>query len=129
MTLGLSKAKPFALNHSLIISVQRSTMVIRRRLRAFLFPLALYCVSGAVSSYFVWHAVHGDRGLLAKVEYRQQAAALQSEHDGLKGERQALERRIAMLRAESVERDLLEEEARVQLGRVHRNDVVIFLPR
>lgn len=104
-------------------------MVKRRRLRAFLFPLALYSVSGAVCSYFVWHAVHGDRGLLAKAEYSQQVAVLQSEHAGLKAERQALERRIAMLRAESVERDLLEEEARVQLGRVHRNDVVIFLPR
>ncbi len=104
-------------------------MVKRRRLRAFLFPLALYSISGAVSSYFVWHGVHGDRGLLAKAEYRQQAAELQTEHDVLKSERQALERRIAMLRAESVERELLEEEARVQLGRVHRNDVVIFLPR
>ena len=104
-------------------------MVKRRRLHAFLVPLGLYSVSGAVSSYFVWHAVHGNRGLLAKEEYSQQVAVLQGEYNRLKSDRQALERRIAMLRAESVERDILEEEARVQLGRVHRNDVVIFLPQ
>jgi cell division protein FtsB len=104
-------------------------MVKRRRLRAFLIPLVLYCVSGAVSSYFVWHAVNGNRGLKTKEEHRLQISALQSERDALVSGRTALERRIAMLRAESVERDILEEEARVLLGRVHRNDVVVFLPK
>jgi cell division protein FtsB len=103
------------------------SMVRRRRLRRFLFPLVLYAVSGAVSSYFIWHANHGNRGLRAKVEYRAQANQLRQEQEQLKTERQGLERRIAMMRAESVERDILEEEARRQLGRVHRNDVVIFL--
>jgi len=104
-------------------------MVKRRRLRAILIPLVLYGVSGAVSSYFVWHAVHGNRGLKTKEEYRLQMTALQEERDLLTNERKALERRIAMMRAESVERDILEEEARVLLGRVHRNDVVVFLPQ
>ena len=117
----LTKRSPFGAKHR--------GMVKRRRLRAILIPLVLYCVSGAVSSYFVWHAVHGNRGLKTKEEYRVQMNALQAERNELTGERKALERRIAMLRAESVERDILEEEALVLLARVHRNDVVVFLPR
>jgi cell division protein FtsB len=102
-------------------------MVIRRRLRSILLPLLLYAVSGSISSYFIWHAVHGDRGLKTKEEYRGQMTQLILENAGLRSERDQLDRRVSMMRAEAVERDILEEEARVQLGRVHKNDVVIFL--
>ena len=104
-------------------------MVLRRRLWSILLPLALYAVSASASTYFVWHAWNGNRGMKAKVEYRAQAKALQQELNELKAERSGLERRITMMRAESVERDILEEEARRQLGRVHRNDVVVFIPQ
>ncbi|MFN3890406.1 MAG: FtsB family cell division protein [Beijerinckiaceae bacterium] len=104
-------------------------MVLRRRLFAILLPLALYAASASASSYFIWHAWNGQRGMKAKVEFRTEARTLQQELANLKAERFGLERRIAMMRAESVERDILEEEARRQLGRVHRNDVVVFLPQ
>ncbi len=101
-------------------------MVIRRRLRAILFPLALYAVSGSVTSYFVWHAVNGQRGLKAKEAYHQQMEELLVEKQALQKEKSALERRLAMMQGESVERELLEEEARKVLGRVHKAEVVIF---
>lgn len=104
-------------------------MVLRRQLWSILLPLALYAVSASASTYFVWHAWNGNRGMKAKVEYRAQAKALQQELNELKAERSGLERRITMMRAELVERDILEEEARRQLGRVHRNDVVVFIPQ
>ena len=104
-------------------------MVLRRRLWSIFLPLALYAVSASASTYFVWHAWNGNRGMKAKVEYRAQAKSLQQELNELKAERSGLERRITMMRAESVERDILEEEARRQLGRVHRNDVVVFIPQ
>ncbi len=105
---------------------QACAMVIRRRLRAILFPLALFTVSCAVASYFVWHAINGERGMKAKEDYLAQMEVLNAERIALTKENMALERRIAMMRRESVDRELLEEEARVVLGRVHRNDVVIF---
>lgn len=105
------------------------SMVLRRRLWSILLPLALYAVSASASTYFIWHAWNGNRGMKAKVEFRAEARALQRELNELKAERSGLERRITMMRAESVERDILEEEARRQLGRVHRNDVVVFLPQ
>jgi cell division protein FtsB len=44
----------------------------------------------------------------------------------VKTERGEWERRIALLRSDQIDRDLLDERARVMLGRVHRNDVVIM---
>ena len=103
-------------------------MVIRRRWRAIVFPLVLYAVSGSVTSYFVWHAFNGERGLRTKDINDARMAALSEELDGLRKERMGWERRVEMMRAESVDRDLLDEEARVQIGRVHKNELVIHVP-
>ncbi len=104
-------------------------MVIRRRWRAIVFPLVLYAVSGSVTSYFVWHAVNGGRGLKAQDEYQARMEDLSRELEELRAERTGWERRVAMLRAEAVDRDLLEEQTRVMLGRVNKNDLVILLPQ
>ena len=91
-------------------------MVKRTRFRAILMPLALYCVSGAAVGYFTWHAVNGDRGLKARAEYERRGR-----------EKANWQTRIALMRSDAVDRDLLEEEARHLLGRVGRNDLVIYL--
>ena len=101
-------------------------MVVRKRLRAVLLPLALYSASGLVVGYFVHHAHNGSRGLEAKRELKIQASQISKELESLKGERANWERRIALLRSDQIDRDLLEERARTLLGRVHRNDLVII---
>jgi cell division protein FtsB len=101
-------------------------MVVRSRLRRFLLPLALYCASGAVVGYFVYHAQHGNRGIETKLSLKQEIVRLNIELASLKSERGEWERRVAMLRPNSVDRDLLEERARLELNRLHRNDVVIM---
>ncbi len=101
-------------------------MVIRRRLRRFLIPLVLYSISAAVVGYFVHHAHSGARGIEAQQKYEAQVAELTHELDALKTERTDWERRISLLRSDQIDRDLLEERARVMLGRVHRNDLVII---
>ncbi len=93
-------------------------MVIYRRARATLYPLALYCVSGAIGGYFVWHAVNGERGLKTKEEYEHKIAALRDELEGLKSEHALWNHRIALLSGRAIDRDLLDEEARAVLGRV-----------
>jgi cell division protein FtsB len=101
-------------------------MVIRRRLRRFLMPLVLYSISAAVVGYFVHHAHSGARGIEAQQKYEAQVAELTQELNALKTERTDWERRITLLRSDQIDRDLLEERARVMLGRVHRNDLVII---
>ncbi|MGD0632867.1 MAG: septum formation initiator family protein [Beijerinckiaceae bacterium] len=102
-------------------------MVIRTRLRGIIFPLMLYCVAGGIGSYFVWHAINGERGLKTNDEYRHKIAGLTAELTAAKQEKQQWRHRIDLLSGETIDRDLLEEEARVLLDRVHKNDLVVFL--
>ncbi|HET6375414.1 MAG TPA: septum formation initiator family protein [Methylocella sp.] len=104
-------------------------MVKYRRLRAALYPLLLYCASGAIGGYFVWHAVNGERGLKTSDEYEHKIAALREELEGLKAEHASWNKRIALFSGRVIDRDLLEEEARAVLGRVSRDDLVILMPR
>jgi cell division protein FtsB len=101
-------------------------MVVRTRLRGVLIPLALYGVAGLVVAYFVHHAQSGSRGLETKRALKIEVARLEQELKDLKVEREDWERRVAMFRSESVDRDLLDERARYVLNRLHRNDVVIM---
>lgn len=101
-------------------------MVIRRRLRAVLIPLALYAVSGSAGSYFVWHAYNGNRGLKAKEEYRHKIEELNVQLRILQDEREGWERRVSMMAAETIDGDLLEEQARVTLGRVRKDELILF---
>lgn len=102
-------------------------MVIRRRLRAILFPLLLYAFSGAADAYFLWHAVNDERGLKANEDYERQIAALRQTLKGLRDQSQSWARRVALLRGTTIDRDLLEEEAYARLGRVGKNDLVVIL--
>ncbi len=102
-------------------------MVVRTRLRGILLPLLLYCVAGGIGSYFVWHAINGERGLKTSEEYERTIALLRTQYAAADAERLQWQHRIDLLRGETVDRDLLEEEARVLLDRVHKNDLVVFL--
>jgi len=101
-------------------------MVVRKRARKILIPLALYGVSALMVGYFVHHAHSGTRGLDAKRQLKIQAQDISAELDTLRTERAEWERRIALLRSDQIDRDLLEERTRSLLGRVHRNDLVII---
>ncbi|NIX77453.1 FtsB family cell division protein [Microvirga terricola] len=101
-------------------------MVVRRRARKILIPLLVYSVSAGVVGYFVHHAHSGARGIEAREQFEAQAADLTRELEAVKTERADWERRIALLRSDQIDRDLLEERARIMLGRVHRNDLVII---
>ena len=101
-------------------------MVVRRRARKILIPLALYSLSAALVGYFVHHANSGARGIEAKQRLKIQAYEITRELEALKTERAEWERRIALLRSDQIDQDLLEERARIMLGLVHRNDLVIM---
>jgi cell division protein FtsB len=103
-------------------------MVVRTRLRAIAIPLVLYTVSGNVAAYFVWHALNGERGLKASLEYTKQIAELEKERVGLRAERAHWQHRIGLIRGDEIDRDLLEEETRRILGRVNAHDIVVLLP-
>ncbi|UDL95351.1 septum formation initiator family protein [Lichenihabitans sp. PAMC28606] len=105
---------------------QARIMVVRTRLRAILYPVLLYALSGVAASYFIYTAVNGERGLKTKAEYKVQIAALRDNLTQLKTERTLWEHRITLMRSEAVDRDLLEEQARLKLDFVDPRDLVVF---
>ena len=101
-------------------------MVVRTRIRAILFPLVLYAVSGSMSAYFIQTAYNGDRGIRTKDEYKKQIFALRQDLDRLKSEHGHWEHRVVLMRSDGLDRDLAEEQARLKLDYVDPRDLVIF---
>jgi cell division protein FtsB len=104
-------------------------MVVRTRLRAFFRQLALFFGAAAAIAYFGFHAVNGDHGMMARAQYLRQKRELSTELDGLRAEKAQLERRVALLKADSLDPDMLDEKAREMLGLASSNEVVVLLPK
>jgi len=100
-------------------------MVIRSRLRAVLATLGLYVLAALLTAYFGMHAYTGDRGLKAKEDIEREKAALTQELAQLREEREGWSRRVALLRSESLDPDMLDERARAMLHYVHERDLVL----
>ena len=66
--------------------------------------------------YFSYHLVQGERSYIRYLSLNQNVATLEQDAENLHKERQGLETKVAMMRPGSINRDLLEERARVVLG-------------
>ena len=93
----------------------------KRVLKGVLVPAVFLTVSG----YFAWHAVHGERGLMARDKRQGDIAVARAALQQAEAERDAMERRVAGLRGDRLDRDQLEERARSLLNMVGRDEVVV----
>ncbi len=98
---------------------------IRRRAK----QVAPQVLAACTVAYFLFHAVQGDRGFLAYLQLTQDLKQARAHAETVAAERAALEARVASLRPESLDPDMLEERARLLLDYAEEGDVVIFLPR
>ena len=101
-------------------------MVTRKRLRSILTTLGLYVMAALLIGYFGANAYSGNHGLKAKEDLDQQIAALSADLDHLKRERAQWERRVALLRADKLDPDMLDEQARALLDYVAPNDLTLM---
>ena len=101
-------------------------MVSRARLKAVLTGTALYLLAAGAIAYFGVNAYTGRYGLTAQQELDQEIIELTAELARLKAERAIGEKRVALLRADWLDPDMLEERARVQLDYVHPRDLVLL---
>ena len=104
-------------------------MVIRTRIRAALGALGLYIGAALLIAYFWAHAHSGDHGLKAKQDLIEQEAELTRDLKVVKAEREAWDHRVALLRPNAVDPDLMEERARAQLQYTHPRDLTLMLKR
>jgi len=102
-------------------------MVSHRRRHAILTALALYLFAALFIGYFAVNAFTGNHGLRAQADLDQQLAAMQAELTHLKAERQGWERRVALLRSDRIDPDMLDERARALLGDVDPRDLTLLL--
>jgi cell division protein FtsB len=101
-------------------------MVTRKRLRSILTTLGLYVMAALLIGYFGVNAYSGNHGLKAKEDLDQQIAALSTDLDRLKLERAQWERRVALLRADRLDPDMLDEQARSLLDYVAPNELILM---
>ena len=76
--------------------------------------------------YFGYHAIQGENGVMAHLSLERRVAQAEIELAAVKAEERRLARRVALLRPESLDRDMLDEQARLLLNLAHPDDVVVM---
>jgi cell division protein FtsB len=102
-------------------------MVSHRRRRAILTALCLYVFAALFIGYFAMNAYSGNHGLRAQQGLDLQYFTLQRELASIKAERAVWERRVALLRSDKIDPDLLDERARSLIGFADPRDLTLLL--
>jgi cell division protein FtsB len=96
----------------------------RRRARFLVGPL----LGAALTSYFVYHTIEGDRGLRAWRDITQQLRVAGDTLATVQAERDALAHKVAGLDPNHVDPDLLDQQIRATLDLVAPDEIVIMQP-
>jgi cell division protein FtsB len=102
-------------------------MVSHRRRRTILTAIGLYIFAALFIGYFAFNAFTGNHGLRAQADLDQQLATMQGELSRIKAERAIWERRVALLRSDKLDPDMLDERARALIGYVDPRDLTLLL--
>jgi len=78
--------------------------------------LIVPAMTAVVLSYFGYHVYHGEFGIDSKDRMRERAAVLEGELETLSAERMALESRVRLMHDGTIDRDMLDEQARRSLN-------------
>lgn len=91
------------------------------------FDLSVFVVSVVLLGFFAWHGIRGDRGIEHQKSVAEKVSLLKADLARVRAERKTLESRVALLRPQSIDPDLLDEMARRTLGFVRDREIVIDL--
>ncbi|OCP17157.1 MULTISPECIES: septum formation initiator family protein [unclassified Ensifer] len=94
----------------------------KRKLGRLVVPL----IAVAFLSYFGYHSIHGGYGLKATEQFDRQIVERQARLDELTRQRTTLEREVQLMSDGSLERDMLDEKARLALNMSRSDEIVIF---
>lgn len=88
--------------------------------------LIVPAISALFLAYFGFHAYHGEYGIYSKYRYEAQATVLQAQLDAARQKRMDMERRVQLLHDGTLERDMLDEQARRALNLSQADEIVIM---
>ena len=91
-------------------------------MKSFLLTLAFI----GLISYFCYHMVSGDRGILAFLKLNGQIATLHTEVESIRAERLNLEHKANLLKSNSLDLDLLAERAKDVLGYAKPQEIIFI---
>ena len=94
------------------------------RPRQILVPIIFAMMFG----YFGYHRVNGDRGLLAMAHLQRETQIADQNLAEAETTRKIWERRVAALRNQSLDPDMLDERARILLNFSRKEDIIVFTP-
>ena len=77
-----------------------------------------------IFGYFFYHVISGENGFLSLIDVQKKVTEARTELDLISSERLRLENRVSLLRDESLDPDLLDEQARRLLGYVAEDETV-----
>lgn len=94
----------------------------KRRFGALIVP----ALAAVFLSYFGFHAWHGEFGIFSSYQLVDRKADLEAKLAGLRSERQSLEGRVLLLQDGTIEKDMLDEQARRALNLTAKDEVTII---
>lgn len=94
----------------------------KRRTGAVILPLTAV----AFLTYFGFHAWHGEFGINSSYELVERKARLETRLAELKTERRRLEARVMLMQDGSIEKDMLDEQARRALSLTKSDEITII---
>jgi cell division protein FtsB len=94
------------------------------RPRQILVPIIFAMMFG----YFGYHLVNGDRWLLAMAHLQRETMIADQNLAEAETTRKIWERRVAALRNQSLDPDMLDERARILLNFSRKEDIIVFTP-
>jgi len=86
----------------------------------------LSVLAACIVAYFIYHTIQGDRGWLEMLRLKNQVNTAQNDLLRLQKERRDLDHRVHLLRSDSLDPDLLDEQSRKTLGYTKPDEIVIL---
>lgn len=101
-------------------------MSLMREIRRRALPAIIPVLCTGAIGYFGYHAMEGERGLNTYTRLVQAIAESKAILAETTAERRRMEKKVALLRADGLDADMLDELARGTLGLVRPDELVIY---
>jgi cell division protein FtsB len=90
--------------------------------------LAGSVIGACVVGYFVFHAVQGDRGMIAMIQLQNQVKEAKQFLSQVRRERLEQQQRVKALNSDGIDPDMLDEQSREKLNYAKPNELIILAP-